>query len=140
MQRIFVDANVLASWTLHSWLFMLREASTAMFSLLTTEDVLAETLYTWRRRYPDADGSLITNFRSRFENAFDEIVHDFNGQVPYSGVDPHDRHVHAAAVASHADILLTCDEGLLHQPDADSLPYSPYHPDDFFVLMRQGRA
>lgn len=67
----------------------------------------------------------------------DELQEDFSTDVTYEGSDLGDLHVHAAAIASRADILLTKDNALLNQPNADDLPYEPYHPDDFFVLLHR---
>ncbi len=53
----------------------------------------------------------------------------------FQGSDPDDRHVHAAALACAADIVLTCDEGFVGEGvDADPPPYEVLFPDAFFVL------
>lgn len=106
-----------------------------MFRIFTTEDVIAETLARLRDNNPRWDGGQITRIRDAIVEVFDEIVDDFDGSIDYQGVDPQDFHVHAGAVAAEADILLTCDSGLLNQPNADELRYEAFHPDDFFVLL-----
>ncbi|MBK5237835.1 MAG: hypothetical protein JJE28_01840 [Actinomycetales bacterium] len=60
--------------------------------------------------------------------------------IQYNGSDPNDLHVHAAAAASHADILLTADGGFAQMAKDDSLPYSVYGCDDFFVLIDDSGA
>lgn len=106
-----------------------------MFQLHSTEDVLAETLYRLRRKHPKWDGGQISRLRSRIIDVLDELVEDYNVEIPYDGSDPNDRHVHSAAVASHADILLTADGGFATLASANALPYSVYSCDDLFVLI-----
>jgi predicted nucleic acid-binding protein len=106
-----------------------------MFLLYTSEDVLAETLSRLRDNNPRWDGGQITRIRSTIVQVFDDLVGDFDGSVEYQGADPHDFHVHAAALAADADILLTGDHTLLNQPNADDLSYEAFHPDDFFELV-----
>jgi len=134
-QRVFVDADVLYSACLRNWLFQLRVSTRSMFLLFTSEDVIAETLSRLRDNHPRWDGGQTTRIRAAIIEVFDDVVLDFDGSVEYQGSDPNDFHVHAAALAAGADILLTCDNGLLHQPNADELSYEAFHPDDFFVLV-----
>jgi predicted nucleic acid-binding protein len=135
VQRVFVDADVLFSACLRYWLFQFRISTPSMFQISTTEDVVAETISKLRDKYPRWDGRQTTRVREDIIEVFDEMVPDFDGSIDYSGKDPGDFHVHAAAVACKADILLTCDGALRNQPNADALPYEAYHPDDFFVLL-----
>lgn len=139
MQRVFVDANVLYSRTTRDWLFMLRNEAVGMFQLHCTEDVLVEVLNSYRDNNPEASGGTISRLRKHLVDCLDEVLDDFDATIPYSGRDPHDRHVHAAAVAAHADILLTADAGLLEM-ETSALSYSVYHPDDFFVLVDDSAA
>lgn len=103
-----------------------------MFSLVTSEDVLAETEYTLRRRFPEAPGRVIVDRRAKIVRYMDSILKDYDGSVAYNGSDPNDRHVHAAALASDADILLTQDRNF--ESDDDEF-YEVYRADDFFVLV-----
>jgi predicted nucleic acid-binding protein len=132
IQRVFVDANVLYSRTLRDWLFLLRRETEGMFQIHTTEDVLAELVYTLRRNNPQMDGGVITNLRDKLVASIDELVGDFDATIEYTGADPNDRHVHAAAVASHAHVLLTDDGGF---KGSDDDPYEVFTCDDFFVLV-----
>jgi predicted nucleic acid-binding protein len=131
-KRVFVDANVLVSRTLRDWLCLLRAEIPSMFQLHTTEDVLAETIATLRAPHPSRDGGATTRLRAAILGSIDELVPDFPGDVPWHGGDPKDQHVHAAAVASHAEVLLTEDRGF---HDLDDLPYEVLRCDDFFVLV-----
>lgn len=106
-----------------------------MFSVLSTEDVLAETMYRLRRNRRDLDGGVIYDLRAKFEEAIDEILKDFQGDIEYQGADPDDKHVHAAAVAGDADYLLTEDRGFVWDDDT---PYEVYTCDEFFMLIDDG--
>jgi predicted nucleic acid-binding protein len=132
IQRVFVDANVLYSRTLRDWLFLLRRETGGMFQIHTTEDVLAETAYRLRRSNPTMPGGVITDLRAKITSSIDELVGDFDATIPYTGADPDDRHVHAAAVASRADILLTEDGGFT---GSDDDPYEVFSCDEFFLLV-----
>jgi len=132
-QRIFVDSNVLASRTLRDWLFLLRGETYRMFQLHTSFDVLIETVRVTRRRYPTADGKLTMDLFYRLEDLLDEVLGDYDGSVEFAGPDVDDHHVHAAALSSRADKILTANDR--HFPAADDLPYEVYTPDEFLVLV-----
>lgn len=136
-QRIFVDANILFSRTLRDWLFLLKfENSNTMFVLLATEDVLAETMYRLRRQYPQWNGAQIAELRERLVASLDEVVDEYAIRDDFPGQDENDAHVHSAAVASAATMLLTGDRGFLDLEDAaGDLPYEVWSADDFFVLV-----
>jgi len=132
IQRVFVDANVLYSRTLRDWLFLLRRETEGMFQIHTTEDVLAETEYRLRRNNPTMAGGVITDLRKKITTSVDELVGDYDATIPYAGQDPDDRHVHAAAIASQAHILLTGDAGFI---GSDDEPYEVFRCDEFFILI-----
>lgn len=88
VQRVFVDANVFVSRTLRDWICLLRAEIPAMFQLHTTEDVLAEALYTLRRNRKDADGGETVHIRQAILESIDEVLADFDGSVAYSGGEP----------------------------------------------------
>lgn len=134
---VLVDANVLFSRTLRDWLFLLRnETNGGMFTVYATEDVLAETLYRLRRKHPDAPGRMISGIHDRVVEQLDECVADYEIDGTFPGKDENDAHVHAAAVASGAQILLTHDTGftMLDEDVLARLPYEVHTPDSFFVL------
>ncbi|MBM3715153.1 MAG: PIN domain-containing protein [Actinobacteria bacterium] len=136
VQRVFVDANVLASRVQRDWLFMLA-SEVRMFDTYISEDVLAETIRTFRRNNEDADGGQVSRLRAHLTAAADHMVEDFPGAIDFPGTDRHDLHVHAASTACGAHKLLTCDSGFLGMDDVlkDELAYEPWHPDDFFMLI-----
>lgn len=137
--RVFVDANVLWSKTLRDWLFLLRNTSGGeMFTVCSSEDVIAEVIYTLRREKPTAPGHLTRRVHDTIRDSLDYRVDNFpEGGASYPGADPHDMHVHAAAVADGCAVILTADKGFttLLPEQVELLPYEIYRPDDFFVLI-----
>ncbi|MGR6902210.1 PIN domain-containing protein [Glutamicibacter creatinolyticus] len=129
-QRVFVDANVLFSRTLRDWLFLLRvESEGGMFQIHTTWDVITEAGARLRDQYPEQRGNLVSGVIAKCQTIFDEILQDYPGG-PISGIsDREDWHVHHAAEACHAQILLTEDTGF----DSDATFYEVYTCDDFFA-------
>lgn len=100
-----------------------------------TEDVLAEVLYHLRKRHPDWGGSRITGIRDRIAETFEVgRVDDFEIGDDYKGKDAFDAHVHAAAVACRADILLTTNVADFAWGENES-PYEALTPDEFLVLV-----
>jgi predicted nucleic acid-binding protein len=106
----FLDANILFSGTLRDWICLLSLHSGA-FDVKWSEDVLAEYMYHWRRKNPDAGDHALGGIRRRLTTAFpDAVVAGYHpGSVPELP-DPHDRHVLAAALHGKADILVTDDK------------------------------
>ena len=135
-ERIFVDADVLFSRTLRDWLFLLRnETAGGMFTVGSTEDVLAEVISRYRDRHPSAPGGLMSRMRASLESNLDEVIDNYDVAPWMLEGDAGDGHVRAACVGGAFDMLLTADKVLLN--DADAYPqvgYEPIHPDDFFVL------
>lgn len=103
-----------------------------MFYVHCTEDVLAETISSLRNLRPTMSGAEITTLRRHLIGALDELVDDFDATIEYPGSDPDDLHVHAAAVACRADILLSDDKGFAGN---DQLRYEVFTSDDFFALI-----
>lgn len=136
--HVLVDANVLYSRTLRDWLFLLRNATGGrMFTVWATEDIIAETIHSYRRSHPTASGAQIAALHDRISAMIDDRVDEYRIDGTFPGADVHDGHVHAAAVACGAHIVLTNDRGFLDLPPPvlDTLPYEPYAPDDFFTLI-----
>jgi predicted nucleic acid-binding protein len=133
---VFVDANVWFSRTLRDWLGMLYTTpENPPFVVHWTEDVLAELIYHLRKTHPDWPGSRITTLRDLLSATFETgRVADFAIDTTYFGSDPGDAHVHAAAVACGADVLVTCNIGDFEW-DENTSPYEVMHPDDFLVLV-----
>ncbi|MEV8026258.1 PIN domain-containing protein [Cellulosimicrobium funkei] len=129
--RVLPDANVLSSKTLRDWLFLIRDTAGEMYTVFTTEDVLAEVVYTYRRRRPDADGGKVSRLVEHMRKHVDDILVEYWVDADYAGVDPDDKHVHAAACSAEIDILITDDDGLLQLEDDR---YEVSSSDAFFCL------
>lgn len=138
--RALYDANVLYSRTTRDWLLMLQlRTSGSMFVGCWTEDIMAELVYNLRRAHPEVDGAVIAKLRGKLEEVLEggRIEH-YDCTLPYEGVDPHDRHVHAAAVSGGVGVLVTDDKGLLALGEHASTPYDVMSVDDFLVLVAEG--
>lgn len=136
MPIIFVDANVLYSKTLRDWLFLLREETCAdMFTVVSSNDVIAEVLYRLRKNNSGGPGHLTGNVKETLERSLDEVVRDFPAGTVFPGDDEHDVHVHAATKECGADYLITDDQGFFDV--ADQLNYEVHTADTFFQLITE---
>ncbi|HBX81544.1 MAG: PIN domain-containing protein [Propionibacteriaceae bacterium] len=135
VQRVFVDANVFFSKCLRDWLGVLstRPDHEPPFQVFWTEDVLAEVIYGLRRKHPEWDGVAMTKIRDKIASAFEGgRVEDFQ-ILEHPGPDAFDAHIHSAAIACGADILLTCN--VKDFPERDQWSYEVMKPDEFFCLV-----
>lgn len=132
-----MDANVLFSKTLLDWLFLLKLHNRGMFQVHTTEDVCAEVLANMRDLRPQAPGHYTARRLELIRENLDEVIPDFPAGLPFTGADPHDYHVHAAAIAAQADLILTCNAAtdITRVPDQET--YEVMHPDHFFCLVAE---
>jgi predicted nucleic acid-binding protein len=132
----FVDANVWYSRTLRDWLGMLYTTPDAPpFVVHWSEDVLAELIHGLRKEHPTWSGAKITRVRDLLAGTFEAgRVDDFTVDDSYAGHDVHDAHVHAAAIACRADVLVTMNTDDFVW-DENTSPYELMHPDDFLVLV-----
>ncbi|HIW90599.1 MAG TPA: PIN domain-containing protein [Candidatus Corynebacterium avicola] len=133
--RVLVDANVIVSKTQFDWLFHLRQNSDGVFQVHSTEDIFAEALKAVRRNRPTASGNLITRRLTMIRACVDEVLDDFPGDLPFSGEDVDDYHVHAAAIGAGADMILTSNDPSDFTSTPDSEPYEIIAPDDFFMFV-----
>lgn len=134
-QRVFVDANIFYSKTLLDWMFFLRGANEGMFQLHSTEDVFAEVLANMRKNAPDAAGYVTRRRLELIRECVDEVIQDFPGGADFTGTDPGDYHVHAAAIAARSDLIVTADKPAHITTTPDDQPYEVISPDDFFMLV-----
>lgn len=132
--RVFVDANVLYSKTTRDWLFHLRLANEGLFQLHCTEDVFAEAVHHLRKNHPRWAGAQISTLRASFREVIDEVLENFSSGTPFTGADEGDYHVHAAAVHSRADLLLT-NNSPSDFTSTEAEAYEVIRPDDFFMLV-----
>ena len=132
-QRVFVDANILMSKTLRDWLYFLREGTGQAFQLHTTEDVFEEAFYHLRKKNARLPGHVMQQWRQQIRGALiQEFVSAFPSDVPFSGADQEDFHVHAAALHGRADILLS--NNAPEDFSLDSTPYEVMNADAFLCL------
>lgn len=131
---VFVDACVLYSSTLRGWVFNMSESGA--FTLLTTEDVIAEAVARWRDNNPTANGAVTTRMAQHCRE-LSTVIDNYDCDVPFPGDDEGDIHVHAACLDGRVEYLVTADKGFLNLPDEikDELPYEIYNADDFFTLV-----
>ncbi|MGQ7788324.1 PIN domain-containing protein [Nesterenkonia sp. K-15-9-6] len=139
VQRVFVDANVLYSRTLRDWTFLLRNSAEGMFQLHSTRDAICEALAKYRKNNSNAPGHQVANIEETITSSLDELVREFPGNIAFDGRDQNDYHIHAAAVSSQADIILTCNEATDITTTPDEQNYEIFHPDDFFLLVADSR-
>lgn len=139
-QIVLVDANVWFSRTLRDWIGMLYTTpDSAPFEVKWTEDILAELLRALRRKNPEWDGGEISRIRDLIAGTFEVgRVDDYLVAGDYLGNDPNDAHVHAAAIACGADILLTQNVKDFARRENES-SYEVLTPDEFFLLIDDSR-
>lgn len=140
--RILVDANVLHSRTLRDWILLIESNGSGIFSTLWTEDIMVETLKSIRVRNPGITGREVHRLREKIVAAMSEQVIDYAAPADAPVADPLDRHVHGAAMAGQADMLVTCDRGFLDlsEEQTDELPYEILHPDQLLVQVDDSAA
>ena len=136
---ILVDANVLASQTLHSWIGLIATETRGLWHFYYTEDILAEALHARRRRYPLSSSQQIEDIRSRTIKSGIKPIKNFNIDQGVTYRDKNDAHVHSAAVHARVGILLTNNTkdfvGLYKNPD--DCPYELYTTDEFLILAKE---
>ena len=131
---VFVDSNVLYSRTARDWLG-LRYIEGDLFTVFWTEEVLADVVHHLRKKHPTWDGAKTARVRDRIAATFEVgRVTDFTVDRSYQGEDPDDAHVHAAAVACNADILLTFNTKHFVWEGSEAY-YDTMAPDEFFTLV-----
>ena len=128
---VFVDANVWFNRTLRDWVGVTYiQGDQPAFEERWSEDVLAELVHHLRKVHPDWEGGRIAAIREHIEQTFENgRVRDFT-TATYTGSDAGDAHVHGAAEACGATILLTSNVG-----DFPQAPYDTLTPDEFFTLL-----
>lgn len=117
------------------WLFNLKRFNNGLFSLIWTRDIQAEALRVCRRNNPRWPGDAIERRLRMLEDVMDEMVAFPDGDYSFSGADPDDFHVHAAAVYTRATYILSNNDPahLTQNPDAEH--YEVVNADNFFNLV-----
>ncbi|MCR6689073.1 PIN domain-containing protein [Cellulomonas sp.] len=133
---VFVDANVWFSRTLRDWIGLLYVTpDEPLFVVHWSEDVLAELIHHLRKKHPTWPGRRISSIRDQLAGTFEAgRVEAFEIDGSYRGRDAADAHVHAAATACAADVLVTCNASDFVW-DENTSSYELMHPDVFLVLV-----
>lgn len=131
---VFLDANVLTSTTVLRWLFDLRAALVdegCELRLVTSLKTLSETGATMNWRIPQSTGAQRDQRMAELRREMDEVLPHYPEDLAFSGKDPGDYHVHAAATACGAATLLSFNRpsDFTKKPARES--YRVTNPDDF---------
>lgn len=131
---VFLDANVLTSTTVLRWLFDLRAALVGEgcgLRLVTSLKTLSETGATMNWRVPQSTGAQRDQRMAELRREMDEVLPHYAEGLAFSGKDPGDYHVHAAATACGAATLLSFNRpsDFTKKPARES--YRVTNPDDF---------
>lgn len=131
---VFLDANVLTSTTVLRWLFDLRAALVGEgceLRLVTSLKALSETGATMNWRVPQSTGAQRDQRMAELRREMDDVLPQYPEGLAFSGKDPGDYHVHAAATACEATTLLSFNRpsDFTKKPARES--YRVTNPDDF---------
>ncbi|ETW23197.1 PIN domain-containing protein [Mycobacterium gastri] len=128
---VLLDACVLAPMPLAD--FLLRLADQGIYRPLWSEDILAETRRTMIKRLnvaPELADKRLNTMRDHFVDA------EVTGYQDLIGVmrnDKKDRHVLAAAVREHAEVIVTSNDKHFPRKAVDPYHIEVRHPDDFLL-------
>ena len=131
---VFLDANVLTSTTVLRWLLDLRATLVGEgreLRLVTSLKTLSETGATMNWRVPQSTGAQRDQRMAELRREMDEVLPHYPEGLAFSGKDPGDYHVHAAATASQATTLLSFNRpsDFTKKPAQES--YRVTNPNDF---------
>lgn len=137
--KVVIDANILLSKTLRDWILRpCYGTGNAFYQVYLPQGVLDEFSYHWRKQHPQASDQA----RVRIVKAISASCHLVEGYEvnPVPGYpDPHDLHVHAAAVHIDANALITNDSRLLDFAQSEegeaTLNYETLTADDFLLQI-----
>lgn len=130
---VILDANVLYPATLRNLLLTLTE--TGLVRARWTSQILDEVFRNIRANLPNLPVSRLDRTRELMETAIRDCL--VTGHEKLEAVislpDPDDRHVVAAAIRSHASVIVTMN--LKDFPEASLAPLGieARHPDDFLI-------
>jgi hypothetical protein len=126
-----LDANVLYPAPLRDLLLQL--AVTDIFKAKWTAEIHREWIEALLRNEPHRGRAALERTRDLMDSQTrDCLVTGYETLIPVVELpDPHDRHVLAAAIVGHCEVIVT--QNLKHFPDAALAPYgiSVQHPDEF---------
>lgn len=104
-----------------------------MFQLHSTEDVFAKVASNMRKNHSRLQGYVVRRRVELMREIVDEVLDTFPSDLPFTGTDEDDYHIHAAATACQADLLLT-DNDPEDITTNEEVHYEIISPDDFLFL------
>jgi hypothetical protein len=129
--RAFLDASVLYPVSLRN--LLMRLTLGGLYQARWSAHVHEEWIKAVLRDRPDMPAARLYELRSAMdERAGDSLVTGYGTLIESLTLpDPNDRHVLAAAIIAHADVIVTCN--LRHFPDEALAPFEieAQHPDEF---------
>ncbi len=136
--RVLPDSTLLFNRTARDWLFLLRNETRDLFQLHSTVVVVAEAIEATRLAHPGVDEQMLDRLHRTLLENFDEVLTEVDASGDAAGGDPHERHLHAAALGARSDIVLTDDPRPFGHPD--DLPFDVMGADAFFTLVDDSDA
>jgi hypothetical protein len=134
LQRVFVDADVLASHTAYQWLALLRH-ETGAFQLHSSAAVVIDAVRVWRRQDPSRRPGPSRRRLDHLVASLDEVIGDLDAAIDLDDDRPVDTDASAtrAATIGGAHVLISANAD---RADAeDLLPVEIYAPDEFLSLV-----
>ena len=126
-----LDANVLYPAPLRD--LFLQLAVTDLFKTKWSADIHREWIEALLRNEPQRDRLALERTRDLMDEATrDSLIAGYESLIPALSLpDPNDRHVLAAAIVGHCDVIVT--QNLKDFPDAVLAPFDieAQHPDEF---------
>lgn len=130
---VVCDANVLYPSVLRD--LIVRIAAAGLVRAKWTEKILDETFVNLRKNRPDLDQERLFRTRELMCAAVrDCLITEYEPLIESVSLpDPDDRHVVAAAIKAHAEVIMTFNAK--HFPQADLSPWGieAKDPDDFLL-------
>ena len=131
----FYDANVLYPAELRN--FLMHLALTGLFRATWSPDVHEEWIEALLKNRPDLSREKLERTRMLMDkHATDALVTGYEDLIPGLQLpDPNDRHVLAAAIRGHADVIVT-----INTRDFPAATLAPFgieaqHPDEFVMHL-----
>ncbi|WP_203580809.1 hypothetical protein [Microbacterium hibisci] len=128
LQRVFVDADVLAARAPFEWLALLRDETGDWFQLHSTSEVVAESVREWVARDPERREGAAERRCELLATSLDEVLDSSADAAPGHAPGPL-----GAAASSGSHVLLSSRAGDV--AGADELPFEVYTADEFLCLL-----
>src|SRR5699024_2830392 len=87
-----------------------------------------------RKKHPRLPGHVVRRRVELMRQSVDEVLITFPGDLSFTGTDEHAYHIHAAATACHADLLLTNNQRT-DIPSIEDTHYETSAQDNTLVLV-----